>query len=90
MFGIGMTEMLFLGALGLILIGPDQIPEVARTIGRFINDIKRSADEVKKTMSDAAAEIPKTMREDLPRLAEPSTEHQPEEKKPTTSNEGDF
>ncbi|MCK6596906.1 MAG: twin-arginine translocase TatA/TatE family subunit [Bdellovibrionaceae bacterium] len=44
MFGLGMGEILVLAILGLILIGPDQLPELARTIGRFINDLKRSTD----------------------------------------------
>lgn len=52
MFGLGMSELLVLGILALILIGPKQLPEVARTLGRFINDLKRSAegvsDELKK------------------------------------------
>lgn len=44
MFGLGMGEILVLAVLGLILIGPEQLPELARTIGRFINDLKRSTD----------------------------------------------
>jgi sec-independent protein translocase protein TatB len=52
MFGLGMSELILLGVLALILIGPKQLPEVARTLGRFINDLKRSAegltDEIKK------------------------------------------
>lgn len=52
MFGLGMGEILVLAVLGLILIGPDQLPELARTIGRFINDLKRSTegltDDLKK------------------------------------------
>ncbi len=52
MFGLGMSEIILLGVLALILIGPKQLPEVARTLGRFINDLKRSAegitDEIKK------------------------------------------
>lgn len=42
MFNIGFTEMLVLAALALILIGPKQLPEVARTLGRLLNDLKRS------------------------------------------------
>lgn len=47
MFGIGLTEMLVIGAIALIFIGPDQLPSVARTIGKFINDLRRSSDELK-------------------------------------------
>lgn len=42
MFNIGFTEMLVIAALALIFIGPKQLPEIARTLGRLLNDLKRS------------------------------------------------
>ena len=45
MFGLGMSEIILLGVLALIVIGPKQLPEVARTLGRFINELKRSTEE---------------------------------------------
>lgn len=44
MFGLGIGEVIVIAILALVLIGPDQLPEVARTLGRFINDLKRSTD----------------------------------------------
>lgn len=44
MFGLGMSEIIFLAVLGLIVIGPKELPELARTIGRFLNELKRSTD----------------------------------------------
>lgn len=43
-----MTEMLVIAVIALIFIGPDQLPEVARTLGRFFNDIRRSTDDIKR------------------------------------------
>ena len=52
MFGLGMSEIIFLGVLALIVIGPKELPELARTLGRFMNDLKRStnsfSDEIKQ------------------------------------------
>ncbi len=45
MFNLGFTEMLVICALALIFIGPKQLPEVARAIGKFINELKRASDE---------------------------------------------
>ena len=45
--------MILLGALALIVIGPKQLPEVARTIGRFLTEIKRVTSDVTKTLVDA-------------------------------------
>lgn len=42
MFNIGFSEMLVIAGLALILIGPKQLPEVARNIGRLLNELKRS------------------------------------------------
>lgn len=47
MFNIGFTEMVVLGVLALVLIGPKQLPELARTLGRFMNEFKRSTDAFK-------------------------------------------
>ena len=33
--------MIFIGILGLIIIGPKQLPEVARNIGRLLNELKQ-------------------------------------------------
>lgn len=52
MFGFSLGEVLFLGVLALIVIGPKQLPEVARHVGRFLNDLKRATegftDDIKK------------------------------------------
>lgn len=42
MFGLGMSEIIFLAVLALIVIGPKELPELARTLGRFLNELKRS------------------------------------------------
>ncbi|PIS10587.1 MAG: preprotein translocase [Bdellovibrio sp. CG10_big_fil_rev_8_21_14_0_10_47_8] len=37
-----MSEILFIAVLALLLIGPKQLPELARNLGRFLNELKRS------------------------------------------------
>lgn len=44
MFGLGMSEIIVLGIMALIFIGPKELPEIARTLGRFLNELKRSSD----------------------------------------------
>lgn len=46
MFGLGFSEIIFLAVLALIVIGPKQLPEVARTLGRFLNDLKRNTESL--------------------------------------------
>lgn len=41
-----LSELLFIGALALLVIGPKQLPEVARNIARFLNELKRISNSV--------------------------------------------
>ena len=47
MFGLGFSEIVLLSIIVLVVVGPKQLPEVARTIGRFLNEFKRGTDSVK-------------------------------------------
>lgn len=42
MFNMGFTELIVLGTIALIFIGPKQLPEVARSIAKLINELKRA------------------------------------------------
>jgi len=37
------SEIIFLLVLALVIIGPKQLPELARNIGRFLNEVKRAS-----------------------------------------------
>ena len=39
-------EMLFLLFIGLILFGPEELPKIARTIGRVAYEIRKASSEV--------------------------------------------
>lgn len=54
MFGLGLSEIIFIAILALIFIGPKQLPEVARTVGRFLNDLKRSTSELTDELKASA------------------------------------
>ena len=46
MFGIGFSEMIIIAILAMLLIGPEQLPDLARTIGKFVNELKRSTNVI--------------------------------------------
>ncbi len=50
MFGLGFSEIIFISLLALIVIGPKELPEVARTIGRFLNELRRSTDVLREDL----------------------------------------
>jgi sec-independent protein translocase protein TatB len=47
MFGLGFGELVIVAILALVLLGPDQLPDAARTIGKTIRDLKKATDGLK-------------------------------------------
>jgi Tat protein translocase TatB subunit len=46
-FGIGGQELIIIGLLFLVIFGPSKLPQMARDLGRFVNEARRSVDEFK-------------------------------------------
>lgn len=46
---IGTSELMLIGLVALIVFGPRKLPEIAKTIGRTMNEFRRSTDEFKET-----------------------------------------
>jgi len=81
MFDIGFTELMVIGVVALIVIGPERLPRVARTAGALLGRLQRYVAEVKadinreveldelRKMKDsvqqAASEFESSMNEDL-------------------------
>lgn len=51
MFNLGFSELLLLALIALIFIGPNQLPEVARTIGRLLNEWKRATSDFQSSIT---------------------------------------
>jgi len=49
-FGIGGWEFLIIAVVALLLFGPDKLPDLARTLGRFMGDFKRYRDIMESTI----------------------------------------
>ena len=50
MFGIGMPEMILILAIALIVIGPKKLPDLAKSLGRAMNEFKRATREIKESI----------------------------------------
>ena len=80
MFDIGFSELMVIGIVALVVIGPERLPKVARTLGlllgraqRYVNDVKSDInremqlDELKKLQSqvaDSARELEGSVRKE--------------------------
>jgi sec-independent protein translocase protein TatB len=92
MFDVGFSELLLIGVVALIVIGPERLPKVARTIGhlvgraqRYVSDVKtdiqREMDlgdlnDLKNQMQDAAQSVKSSMQDATDSLRKPLDEAQ--------------
>ena len=79
MFDISFSELLIIGVVALLVLGPERLPRVARTVGhlfgraqRYMNDVKsdiqREIDledisDIKKQMEDASSSIKQSVNQ---------------------------
>lgn len=70
----GFSEMIFLFFLALIVVGPKRMPEIARQIGKALNEFKRASNEFKAQIE---TEIANLERETKPEILPPSRNYLP-------------
>ena len=50
MFGIGTSEILIILVIALLVLGPNEIPKIAKTLGRGMRELERAKNELKNTI----------------------------------------
>ena len=48
MFDIGFAELLVIGVVGLLVIGPERLPSAIRTVSLWLNRLKRGFNDIKR------------------------------------------
>jgi sec-independent protein translocase protein TatB len=56
MFDIGWTELLVIAVVAIIVVGPKDLPQMLRTLGRYAGKLKRTAGEFRSQFDDALRE----------------------------------
>ena len=63
MFNLGFLEIFIIVAIGLIFLGPDQFPKVARKFLISFNELKNSFKDVNSEVKNIESEIKETLSE---------------------------
>lgn len=50
MFGIGMQELVLILVIALIILGPKKLPDVAKSLGKAMNEFKRATSDIKDSL----------------------------------------
>lgn len=90
MFDISFSELLFIGIVALVVLGPERLPRVARTVGhlfaraqRYMNDVKsdiqreiniEEISDIKKQMEDASSSIKESVNTFSSQIKDPLAE----------------
>ncbi|MFZ5758358.1 MAG: twin-arginine translocase TatA/TatE family subunit [Thermodesulfobacteriota bacterium] len=87
MFGIGLPELILIMALALIVVGPDKLPDLAKSLAKQLLELKKTAAALKESLEDELKEErtssgPLQPLSEAERAALPGAEHA-REKQPT-------
>ena len=77
MFGIGMTELLVILTIGLLVIGPKKLPELARSLAKGLAEFRRASTEMRREFLEVADDV----------RIDPPIQKTPEQPKPESKTE---
>ncbi len=56
-FGIGLPELMLIAVIALIVLGPERLPDAARTLGKGIADFRRAIEPARSAWNDLTNEV---------------------------------
>ncbi len=62
MFGLSFSEIVIIAILALVILGPDRLPEAAKTIGKTLKDFKKTTDGLKDQLETEIYQAEKSMK----------------------------
>ena len=73
MFGIGLPEMIVIFAVALIVVGPDKLPGLARSLAKGLMEMKKTLNQVKENLTQEGEALD-SVQTDLRKTAEQGPE----------------
>ena len=69
MFGIGLPEMIVIFVVALLVVGPDKLPDLARSLAKGLFELKKSMNEVRSSFAEEEQAVD-SVKDELRRTAE--------------------
>lgn len=102
MFDIGFPELVLIAIVGLLVIGPERLPDALRTLGLWLGRLRRSfisvkneiekeigMDEVRRQLhNEAVMEEMKRIESEVKSTVDQATIHDPQKSPPPPSSSG--
>jgi len=90
MFDLGAQELIVIFIVAFLVFGPKRLPELGRTLGKGIRELKAAMRNVKDTLEESEFNVSKEMKEvktDLQESIKKAIEPEVEEKTDTEKNQ---
>ncbi len=68
MFGIGFPEMIVILVVALLVVGPDKLPELARSLAKGVNELRGAMNQIKESLNEESKDI-RSVKDDLRQTA---------------------
>lgn len=63
MFNIGFTELIAIAVIALVFIGPQQLPEIAKILGKLMGEFRKATNELAGGLLDVKRQINTTIQQ---------------------------
>ncbi len=63
MFGLGMWEILVILVVALIFIGPQKLPEIARSLGKGMREFRGAADQLRSSIEEPVEQVTRPLKD---------------------------
>ncbi len=63
---VGPLELMVILIVALLVVGPNRLPELGRSVGRGLREFRKAQNDVRSTLQTALAEEPETAKVNIP------------------------